>query len=193
MTLIHQQVVVGYDFSPFGRWVLDRAIALVSRAPSHILHFVTVIDPRSGVAAVPHDGPIDYQYADRVRDQVTEAVRTAFGSTSISSEIHFFVHARIGKPSEEILDLATEVGADLILVGTHGHSGLERLVVGSTAERVVRHAGCPVLVVREKQYKNIELVPVVELQNHVLHRSTPRRFSYTNNQVILRSPDWPTQ
>jgi nucleotide-binding universal stress UspA family protein len=192
MTSKHQQVVVAYDFSELGRVVLERAVALVSRAPFHILHFITVVDPHAGIGVLPHKGRrIDYTYADEVRDLVSEEVRKAFGSTPIPEEIHFYVHARIGKPAEEIVALAIDVGADLVMVGTHGYTGLERLVLGSTAERVVREAGCPVLVVRAKKHPDVELAPVVELQGHVLHRATPHRFSYSNSAVILRPPDWP--
>jgi nucleotide-binding universal stress UspA family protein len=53
-----------------------------------------------------------------------------------------------GNPSEEILAYATEHGIDLITMGTHGRSGLDRVVMGSVAERVVRRSSVPVLTVR---------------------------------------------
>jgi nucleotide-binding universal stress UspA family protein len=159
----HPQIVVAYDFSSYGRAVLDRAVALVARAPFHVLHMVTVIDPHSGIPVEPHHGHIDYEYADRVRVRMTDEIRKAFEATPIASEIQVFVHPRIGKPADEILDLAKEVGADLILVGTHGHTGLPRLLMGSVAERVVREAGCAVLVARPKTYPDVELMNVIEV------------------------------
>lgn len=54
---------------------------------------------------------------------------------------------REGVPGPEVCDSAREWGADLIVIGTHGRGGLSRLLMGSTAEAVVRHAPCPVLVV----------------------------------------------
>jgi universal stress protein A len=56
---------------------------------------------------------------------------------------------RHGAPWEEITRVAKERKADLIVIGTHGYSALKHLFLGSTAEKVVRFAGCPVLVVRE--------------------------------------------
>jgi nucleotide-binding universal stress UspA family protein len=53
-----------------------------------------------------------------------------------------------GDPAEEILRLAGEMGCDLIVLGTHGRTGLPRLMVGSVAEQVVRKAPCPVLTVK---------------------------------------------
>ena len=54
-----------------------------------------------------------------------------------------------GDPWRRIVEHATSSGADLIVMGTHGHTGLSHVLLGSVAERVVRHAPCPVLTVRE--------------------------------------------
>ena len=59
---------------------------------------------------------------------------------------------RTGSPYHEIIREAEETNTDLIIIGTHGRSGLARMFIGSTAERVVRHAPCPVLVVREREH-----------------------------------------
>lgn len=183
------QVVVAYDFSPNARAVLDRAIALVTRAPFHVLHFITVLDPHDGTAVVPHQGKIDIEYADRVRDLMMQELGRALAETPVASELHFFAHARIGKPADEILGLAAELGADLILIGTHGFTGLSRLVMGSVAERVVREAGCPVLVARPKLYPDVELLHVYEVERAAPTHSR-MRFSYANNTVVMWPPDW---
>ena len=60
-------------------------------------------------------------------------------------------NVRIGAPATEIIEAAVESGTDLIILSTHGRSGLAHMILGSTAERVVRQAPCPVLVVREKE------------------------------------------
>jgi universal stress protein A len=57
--------------------------------------------------------------------------------------------ARVGKPYQVVVETAQETGADLIVLGSHGYTGLKRVYLGSTAERVVRHAPCAVLVIRE--------------------------------------------
>lgn len=56
-----------------------------------------------------------------------------------------------GVPHHAIVETARLIGADLIVIGTHGRSGLKRLVLGSVAENVLRHAPCPVLTVRGKE------------------------------------------
>lgn len=66
-------------------------------------------------------------------------------------------HVRAGRAYQEICEVASEIGADLIAIATHGRTGLRRLMLGSTAERVVRHALCPVLVVRETEREFLEV------------------------------------
>jgi 1-aminocyclopropane-1-carboxylate deaminase/D-cysteine desulfhydrase-like pyridoxal-dependent ACC family enzyme len=61
-------------------------------------------------------------------------------------------HLAAGEPWREIVQMASSLRADLVVVGTAGKTGLARMALGSVAESVVRHAGCPVLVVRPKDY-----------------------------------------
>lgn len=60
-------------------------------------------------------------------------------------------HQRSGRPDREILALADELGADMVVVGSRGLGGLRRALMGSVSTSVVRHAHCPVLVIREKE------------------------------------------
>ena len=74
-------------------------------------------------------------------------------------------HVRTGQPFQEICHLAREINAGLIVIGTRGQTGLQRILLGSTAERVVRFASRPVLVVRRrKEPKEFTL-------RNILHRS----------------------
>jgi hypothetical protein len=67
-------------------------------------------------------------------------------------ECRVITHVAAGKATVEIVQLATDLHADVIMLGTHGRTGIQRLVVGSIAESVVRTAPCPVLVLREKDF-----------------------------------------
>lgn len=60
------------------------------------------------------------------------------------------VHITIGMPFQEIVKQAGQINADLIIMGTHGRTGIEHVLLGSTAERVVRHSNVPVLTVRTR-------------------------------------------
>jgi nucleotide-binding universal stress UspA family protein len=67
------------------------------------------------------------------------------------------VHVAAGDPAKEIVMLAAQLDADVIVVGTHGRQGAGRWVLGSVAEAVVRTAGCPVVVAREKNHDRVTL------------------------------------
>ena len=69
--------------------------------------------------------------------------------------IHVVPQVRVGKPFHEIVTAAKQMEADLIVIATHGHTGFKHAILGSTAERVVRHAPCPVLVVRERERESV--------------------------------------
>jgi nucleotide-binding universal stress UspA family protein len=75
------------------------------------------------------------------------------------SVVHIEHRLAIGDAATEILRLAGEIGADLIVMGTHGWTGLSRLLMGSVAEQIVRRASCPVLTVKAPF---AESVPVPE-------------------------------
>lgn len=65
--------------------------------------------------------------------------------------INVHPYLKEGSPLDEIVNVAQEVGADLVVLGTHGRRGVDRFVMGSVAERVTRKAPCSVLIVRQKR------------------------------------------
>ena len=71
-------------------------------------------------------------------------------------------HFRRGSPAYGVAQLASDLDADLVVVGSHGHRGIERLLLGSVAERVARLARCPVWIVRPKDHSKAGRVPEIE-------------------------------
>ena len=186
----NSQVVVGYDFSPSSNAALLRAIALAVRAPFHVLHFACIVDHHAPLPGFAHQGDVDYAYTERVQQALTDLIARELRSVNIESRVHFFVHVRIGKPADELLALARDVGADLILVGSRGHTGVERLLLGSVSEKVVREARCTVEVARPKGYEDVELATIVEVEPH--HKYVPpHRYSYEDHRLALRPIEWP--
>ena len=80
---------------------------------------------------------------------------------------------------------------DLVFVGSHGLTGLERLILGSVSERIVREAHCPVMVVRPKTYEAVDLMNVIRYDHERKPYTPPHRFSYVDRQAITRPNDWP--
>lgn len=183
-------VVVGYDFSQSGRAALHRAVTLAGRAPFHVLHVVCVVDPKEAIPSLPSYNGVDYMYAARVQEALAAETQHELDRIDVHGSVHFFVHARIGEAAPEILALAEEVGADLIVVGSKRMSGLERLILGSTSEHVMREAGCTVEIARPKRYAEVELLPV-EPVDPVHTYVAPHRYTYEDHRVCLRPAEWP--
>lgn len=190
MTNTHSQIIVGYDFSHSGNAALYRAIALAASAPFHVLHFACIVDRHAQLPGHEHDGRVDYAYTERLQQALTDVIAQELRAADIQNRVHFFVHIRIGKPAEELLALARDVGADLIIVGSKGLTGVERLVLGSVSEKVVREARCTVEVARPKTYDYVALASVVEVEPHHTY-VPPHRYSYEDHRLELRPDAWP--
>lgn len=188
------QMVAGYDFSDNSAITLSRAIALAASEPRHILHVVAVLDEKGGLG-IASTGDADYTTANEVRDLLTRDIEARLADDKPNHDIHFFVHVRLGSPAAEILQLAEEVGAHLVLVGSHGRTGLKRMLMGSVSEKVVREARCPVLVVRERIYDDVQLAHIVKApEGHAEEHPyvQPHRYSYKNRMLERMEADWPS-
>ena len=137
-------VLVPLDFSRPSMDALNYAVEL-AREFSAAVHLLYVGAPDE--AAPPGAAQIMRKAAESV-----VSVREKLARTHDKHLFPFWpenTHIRSGQPFHEICQQASEIGADLIVLATRGRSGLKRILLGSTAERVVRFAPCPVLVVRK--------------------------------------------
>lgn len=109
-----------------------------------VLHVVPTFDPIT-VGPGTLNGPLQVVMPVS-RMEVLDEMRRITGSAGIGS-IHADLSAQQGDPARNIVDEALAIDADLVVMGTHGRSGFERLLIGSVAEKVLRKALCPVLLV----------------------------------------------
>jgi nucleotide-binding universal stress UspA family protein len=141
-----EKILVPLDFSPASMVALDRAVWLAKQFRSAI-HLVHVYPPDE--ASAPGAGHLLFQSAkaiERLNEELAGIHRKHIPTFRAEN-----CHIRSGRPYEEIVRLAREIDADLIALSTRGQSGLKHLLLGSTAERVVRNAPCPVLVARKRK------------------------------------------
>jgi nucleotide-binding universal stress UspA family protein len=167
---IKNRIVVGVDLSETGDHALWHAVQLARALPAGELHITHVIVTDPGM----HDARKLAEIANELRPRVEELrkhVTTVCAPPVGSQPFHVdsVFHIRIGKPATAIHQVAVDVDADLIVVGTHGRSGVEKLILGSVAEELVRTARVPVLVARLKNYaglsKSDQLEPARPGQN----------------------------
>ncbi len=134
-----QHVLVPLDFSGKSRQALRYAVPIAQKFSAKI-HLVHILPP-PGKAELPDLARIKFTALKRLGEMAAELLppRLRAGNAVL-----------VGKPAEQILQLAEKNNIDLIVLTTKGRSGLARVIVGSTAESIMRHASCPVLSVRRR-------------------------------------------
>lgn len=149
-------IVAGIDYTDLGKAALDEAIALSAlhdNSEIHVLHVDSKLLPpkeeaQEGTGSLAHSAAALDHLEELCRRRL-EAYADRRGAPAPLKRMS--THFRYGTPAKEIVQAAADFHADLVVVGTHGRTGLKRLVLGSVAEKVLRTAPCQVLVVREKQ------------------------------------------
>jgi nucleotide-binding universal stress UspA family protein len=140
------RILVPIDFSEHSRDALRYAVDLGAVFDSELILVFVVesmgypADLGYGQVAIPQ---IERELTGRGRAELERLAREAVGGT-----LAVKIHVTAGRPFVEIIKAAREFEADMIVIATHGHTGVEHILFGSTAEKVVRKAPCPVLVVR---------------------------------------------
>jgi len=144
------KILLATDFSDISEQATEQATAL-AKALNAQLGVVHVFDPgvwRTPTAHyfVPGANSAMLEQIEEVRHKGHEALENQVKALDVPVE-SFFVEGHTGR---EIVEGAEKWAADLIVLGSHGYTGLSRIVVGSGAEHVVRHAPCAVLTVKPK-------------------------------------------
>jgi universal stress protein A len=150
--LSYKVILVPIDFSEHSKKTVKYATSFAVRyhATVRLLH----------VFQIPDYAVTQYEYRQQgcaqLKNQVDIAEEDArenleaFENELLNQGMNVKAYLRVGYPFEEIILMANDPDIDLIIIGSRGSSGIRRLLLGSTAERVVEHAPCPVLVVKER-------------------------------------------
>jgi nucleotide-binding universal stress UspA family protein len=149
MNLAVSRILVPVDFSPHSELALRYAAALASRleASVELLH---VMDDRIGSPVWTSEVPVP-DLSDLRKNVIADAEDQLerYRAVAELARVRTATTVRTGQPSKTIIEHARTGGIGLIVMGTHGRSGLAHLFMGSVAEHVVRHAPCPVVTMRD--------------------------------------------
>ncbi len=179
MTSQPAQILVAYDFSPPSELALQHAFNLAQESKEREFHFLVVLDPHKGLGLKKNE-KIDYKYAEEIQEQAQNQIQKVFDRLGRGGELAMMVHVRIGDPLNVILELARDIGASLILMGSHGRTGAKRLLMGSVSERVVREALCPVLIARDRGYADVKRMKIIEVEPDDQEYVPMFRFHYNS-------------
>ena len=142
-----KRIVVAIDFSKLSRLALDYAIDLAGDVGARI-HVLYVVEPLefSGID-VFGGAPVATQSIVEEHLRPAKAEMETLRAKRLSGLAGAKATVELGRPADVICETGGKGRSNLIVIGTHGRSGLAHLVMGSVAERVARHAQCPVLIV----------------------------------------------
>jgi universal stress protein A len=156
--------VVGVDLGCTGDDALAEGLRLVKAGMLSKLHLLYVIDPKRVVE------PAFSLLESEQRELASAPQRIVHRAKATNRVLGFDIdpakligHARIGDPATTLLQMCADYDADMLIVGTHGRTGLDRILDGSIAEAVVRRAHCPVIVARRKDYSGVSRTVLPDL------------------------------
>jgi nucleotide-binding universal stress UspA family protein len=135
-------VVVAHDLTDYADAALDAALGLgVQPSQLHVVHVVPTVDrqPPGMIFPASDDEPR--------RHWARQALQAKLDGTPAQGAT---IHVAVGAPERHVVRMAEELGATWVIVATHGRTGVGRMILGSVAEHVARHAHCPVLIVHDQ-------------------------------------------
>ncbi|MDO8348751.1 MAG: universal stress protein [Planctomycetota bacterium] len=141
-----RRIVCPTDFSPTAQHACEYAAELARSFGAEVvlLHVIPEMNyPQKSLGMVTAFPNLRQELEQRAKAELDGQRKLFDANVKVRTEL------RDGQSHEQILDCANAVKADLIVIGTHGHTGLKHMLLGSTAERVVRLATCPVMTVRK--------------------------------------------
>jgi nucleotide-binding universal stress UspA family protein len=140
-------IIAALTFDATGDCALQEAARSAELHDIAELHVVHVVTERKSNDGSDEELTLEQKLA-RAPEQIQRHVDTIWATKPLK----ILAHVRTGVPASSILQAAADINADLIVVGTHRRSGMEKLMLGSVAERVLRDAHCPVLIALPKTY-----------------------------------------
>jgi nucleotide-binding universal stress UspA family protein len=141
------RILLAIDDSKEAELAARKAVDLADGTGSE-LHVVHVGQLPSFLMKDPDVLGFDRKFYDDIERESREVLRRLTWRVKVSGGTVTGSHLRLGGVAEEIVKLAEELGADLIVMGSQGHTGVRRVIEGSISDLIVNHARCPVMIVR---------------------------------------------
>jgi nucleotide-binding universal stress UspA family protein len=145
-----ERILCPVDFSPLSQLALHHAASVASWYGAHVDLLHVIVEPLPPWS--PRMGPAPAPVADDVRLQIAAALHEWAAELDLH-ESRVSEAVAVGAPPARIVEHASATRADLIVLGTHGRSGVQQFLLGSTAERVVSLASCPVLTIPPRAHE----------------------------------------
>lgn len=193
ITTREKVALAGVDFSIGSDEAILWGIRWVDASPDRMLHLFHVLDPRDVIDDSERPAlataELVIAQAPEVLWRRVEALSFAHQAPISRGQVR--THARVGRAVETLLQACVDYEADVLVVGSHGRRGVERLLLGSVSEQLVRQARCPVVVARRTDYAGCTKTP---LPDAPYAKDDPRNHSHSQRPhepiVSTESASW---
>jgi len=147
--MTQKKILVPVDYSPSSKLALEWALVVADsmKASVHVLH-TWEVPPYLRPDLTVWSGEISETLADHTRAEAEKGMHAFLAAMNVEKLPNVTSQVAPGAPYATILEIVKQQGFDLIAMGTHGRTGVAHLLLGSVAEKIVRHAPCPVLTIR---------------------------------------------
>lgn len=159
------QIIAATDLSELGDRAVLAALRLAQTQPRSELHIIAVAFGEGDGVRLPWED-LDKLFSqnegeEKMKEHIAELIapEAKSGDGPVES---INIYLTTGNPAQRVVHLAEKVDADLIVCGTHGRTGIRRMVLGSVAEEIVRRAPCGVMVIRPRDFYRGDKIPAVE-------------------------------
>lgn len=183
--------VVCVAFDESGDDAIRESLQWLSEGAGRVLHALYVVDPSDIKENVIKPALVAKEEAlEKGPGLVGEWVRVLAEKYGLAFDERVHTHVRIGKVADTALQVAIDYDADVIIAGTHGRRGLDRMLLGSVAEQIIRGARCPVLIARPKNYTDAAKTTLPDLPYPVGQEPAYRSTQDVPRSVQTESDIW---
>lgn len=145
-----KKILVPIDFSEYSLQALEYAKILAEKFEAEVI-LLKIVEPITFISDITMSQinipSIEKEFLQKAKEKITEITNILKDKYKVTNVV------KLGKPYAEIVEFARGENVDLIVIGSHGHAGVEHILFGSTTEKVIRKANCPVLIIKSKQSK----------------------------------------
>jgi len=147
-----ENILVPLTVNKDSKNILDHAISIAEKFNAKIVVFHVLREPKMDLSEINYESGFLQKIKKQQEEEVERELRSLIPE-EYYEKYNLSTEMTSGQPFLEIVNKAKSLNADLIVMGTHGRSGLSHVLLGSVAEKVLRLAPCPVMIIRSKDYK----------------------------------------
>lgn len=147
-----KNILVPLTLTKASKNILDYAVSLADKFNAKLTVLHVLREPKMDLSEIDYESGFLQKVKEHQEKEMRDELERLI-TKECSKKYNISYEMKWGQPYVEIVNKAKSINADIIIMGTHGRTGLSHVLLGSVAEKVLRLAPCPVMIIRSKDYK----------------------------------------